>query len=216
MTNASRFGVAGQFLDLEQQADAARLGLWVFLGTELMLFGPLFMGYVYGRTHFYDAFAAASRHTDVVIGTINTAVLLTSSFTMALAVETRREAPRLAGRLLAVTATLGFVFLVLKAFEYHEEWSEHLVPGFGFLFSEAHQGPAELFYYLYFAMTGLHALHLAVGITIVGFMSAMLLGERPEIAAPDRVEVTALYWHFVDTVWIFLYPILYLIGRAAT
>lgn len=209
-----RTGVAGQFQDLEQQADAARLGLWVFLGTELMLFGPLFMGYVYGRTHFYEAFAAASRHTDVLIGTINTAVLLTSSFTMALGVETRRESPRAAGRLLAATALLGLVFLVLKAVEYHEEWTEHLVPGFGFLFSDTHQGPAELFYYLYFAMTGLHALHLLVGISIVSFMSFMLLRERAHVAAPDRVEVTALYWHFVDTVWIFLYPILYLVGRA--
>jgi cytochrome c oxidase subunit 3 len=207
-------GIAGQFTDAEQQADAARLGLWVFLATELMLFGPLFMGYIYGRTHFYEAFAEASRHTHVVIGTLNTAVLLTSSFAMAMAVETRREAPRTAAWLLACTAGLGVLFLVLKGVEYHKEWHEQLVPGFGFLMGGLANRESELFYYLYFAMTGLHALHLTIGVTLVTTMSVLLFRERHDLAKPDRVEVTALYWHFVDTVWIFLYPILYLLGRA--
>jgi cytochrome c oxidase subunit 3 len=207
-------GIAAQFEDLEHEADAARLGLWVFLGTELMLFGPLFLGYVYARIHHPDAFAAASRHTDVLIGTVNTAVLLTSSFTMALASHARKEAPRLAGRLLAVTAALGIVFLVLKGIEYHSEWREHLVPGAGFRFGGASPGPAELFYYLYFGMTGLHALHLIVGVVIAAAMSFALARGARTFARADRIEVTALYWHFVDSVWIFLYPMLYLIGRA--
>jgi cytochrome c oxidase subunit 3 len=207
-------GVAGQFSTPDQQADAARLGLWLFIATEILFFGPLFMGYVYGRTHFYDAFAEASRHTHLVIGTANTAVLLTSSFTMALAVEMRRTAPRAAGWLLAATAALGAVFLVLKGIEYYKEWHEQLVPGLGFFFGEVHRSQAELFYYLYFVMTGLHALHLTIGIAIVVALSVLLLRDRTSIVKPDTVEVTGLYWHFVDVVWIFLYPILYLVGRA--
>ncbi len=207
-------GVAGQFASLEQQSDAARLGMWVFLGTELMLFAALFMGYVVGRTHFDAAFAAASRRTDIVLGTINTAVLLTSSASMALSVEARRVAPRLAGWLLALTAALGVVFLVLKGLEYRHDWHEHLVPGSGFRFDPAHAQGAEIFYDLYFVMTGLHALHLVIGVTIAGTLAVLLLRGRDAAARQDRVEVGGLYWHFVDAIWIFLYPILYLVGRA--
>jgi cytochrome c oxidase subunit 3 len=207
-------GLAGQFSTREQQADAARLGLWLFLATEVLFFGPLFMGYTYGRTQFYDAFAEASRQTHLVIGTANTAILLTSSFTMALAVEMRRSAARAAGWLLCATAALGMCFLVLKGVEYYKEWHEQLVPGLGFLFGGAHRGEAELFYYLYFVMTGVHALHLTIGITIVAFLGTLLLRRREFIVRPDWIEVTGLYWHFVDVIWIFLYPILYLVGRA--
>jgi cytochrome c oxidase subunit 3 len=207
-------GIAGQFSTPHEQADAARLGLWLFIATEILFFGPLFTGYLYGRTHFYDGFAAASRHTDVLIGTINTAVLLTSSFTMALAAEMRRTAPRAAGWLLAATASLGAVFLILKGIEYRNEWHEQLVPGVAFVFAEPHRNAGELFFYLYFAMTGVHALHLTVGIGIVASMSALMLRGRAFKVSPDSIDVTALYWHFVDVVWIFLYPILYLTGRA--
>jgi cytochrome c oxidase subunit 3 len=150
----------------------------------------------------------------VLIGTINTAVLLTSSFTMALAAEMRRTAPRAAGWLLAATASLGAVFLILKGIEYRNEWHEQLVPGVAFVFAEPHRNAGELFFYLYFAMTGVHALHLTVGIGIVASMSALMLRGRAFKVSPDSIDVTALYWHFVDVVWIFLYPILYLTGRA--
>jgi cytochrome c oxidase subunit 3 len=204
---------APPFSDLEQQADAARLGMWIFLATEVLFFGPLFMGYIYGRMHFGDAFAAASRHTDVVLGTINTAVLLTSSFTMALAVEARRgNASRLARRLLFATALLGVVFLAIKGFEYRSEWHEHLVPGPGFEFGPAQFHGAEIFFYLYFVMTGLHALHLTIGILVTIALAVMLTHDAKK-ASRDRVEVAGLYWHFVDVAWIFLYPVLYLVGR---
>jgi cytochrome c oxidase subunit 3 len=202
-------GIAGQFRSRAAEADAARFGLWIFLATEVLFFGPLFMGYVYGRMHLGDAFAAASRHTDVTIGTLNTAVLLTSSFTMAMAAEARRAGARAARGLLAATALLGCAFLALKGFEYHAEWREHLVPGASFAFDAAHVRGAEIFYYLYFAMTGVHAVHLAVGITIV-IASAV----RFDRASPGHVELAGLYWHFVDAIWIFLYPMLYLVGRA--
>ena len=202
------------FDDRVVQADAARLGLWLFLATELLFFGPLFMGYFYGRVHFYDGFAEASRHTEVVIGTANTAVLLTSSFAMALAADARKTSGRLAARLLMVTAALGVLFLALKGFEYYKEWQEHLVPGIDFVFAEPHQHGAELFFYLYFAMTAVHAVHLTVGITIVAAMAVLLVRGHERVADPERLEITALYWHFVDIVWIFLYPLLYLVGRA--
>jgi cytochrome c oxidase subunit 3 len=211
----SAFPVRFPFDDRARQADGARLGMWVFLGTELLFFGPLFMGYVYGRTQFYDAFAEASRHTEIVIGTINTAVLLTSSFTMALAAEVRRENARHSAWLLAATAALGAVFLALKGFEYYREWNEQLIPGVAFAFPEPHQHEAEIFFWLYFAMTAVHALHLAIGIAIVSVMGILLARERTRAADSERIEVTALYWHFVDVVWIFLYPILYLVGRAS-
>jgi cytochrome c oxidase subunit 3 len=199
---------------VEQQTDAARLGIWVFIASELVFFAPLFMGYVYGRVHFHDGFAAASRHTEIVIGTINTAVLLTSSFFMAVAVEARKAgAVRLARASMLVTVALGLAFLVLKGVEYRKEWHEQLVPGAGFLFGEPHRGAAELFYYLYFALTGVHALHLSIGIGAV-LVLWLLERRRTTPHGAERVEVVGLYWHFVDAVWIFLYPMLYLVGRA--
>jgi cytochrome c oxidase subunit 3 len=205
------------FDSVERQHDAARLGMWVFLGTEILFFGPLFMGYIYGRFQFPEAFAAASRHTDVLLGTINTAVLLTSSFTMALAVESRREGDvRLARAMLVVTAALGSFFLVIKGVEYAKDWHEHLVPGIRFSFDAQYAGGAELLFYLYFVMTGLHAVHLTIGIGIVLAMAILLVRERNDEANAERVEISGLYWHFVDAIWIFLYPILYLVGRAGT
>ena len=206
---------AGQFESAGQQADAATLGLWVFLATELMFFGPLFFGYVYGRTHLPDAFAAASRHTDVVLGTINTGVLLTSSMTMVIAAEARKLGMERAGRrLLWATAALGIVFLAIKGTEYLHEWQEHLFPGAGFSFSDSAEGGARIFYVLYFALTGLHALHLTIGIVLVCVFAIALDRKAARFANAERVELLGLYWHFVDMVWIFLYPMLYLVGRS--
>jgi cytochrome c oxidase subunit 3 len=195
------------------QHESAELGMWVFLATELMFFGPLLLGYAVGREMYGPAFAAASRHTDVVIGTINTAVLLTSSLFMALAVlAVRSDRTRLAMRCLLVTACLGVVFLVLKGFEYHSEWQEHLVPWTDFRFEPALRQGAGYFYFLYFAMTGLHAVHLSIGIA-ASVVFAVRLRVNSARALASQIEVTGLYWHFVDVIWVFLYPILYLVER---
>jgi cytochrome c oxidase subunit 3 len=207
---------AEQFDTAAQQEEASMLGMWTFLATELMFFGPLFFGYHYGRTHFPEGFAAASRHTDIMLGTINTAILLTSSMSMAIAVEARKlDAVRLAARMLLLTAALGVAFLVIKGVEYWKEWHEHLVPAAGFAFSEPrHADAAQLFYFLYFGMTGLHALHLVIGIVLVLMFAIGLSRSECRFAAAERIEVAGLYWHFIDIVWIFLYPLLYLVGRS--
>jgi cytochrome c oxidase subunit 3 len=198
----------------EQRRLAAQLGMWVFLATELMLFGPLFLGYLYGRSHFPDAFAAASRHTEFWLGTINTAILLSSSLAVALAVAANeRGAPRVASRWLLLAAGCGIAFLVIKGTEYHIEWDERLFPGAGF--APALPASAELFYFLYFAMTALHALHLAIGVTATLVFALGLRLRTPALLPPIRLELVGLYWHFVDAVWIFLYPILYLVGRGS-
>ncbi len=209
--------VAEQFDTAAQQEQAATLGMWIFLATELMFFGPLFFGYYYVRSVYPEGLAAASRHTEIMLGTVNTAVLLTSSLLMAIAVHARRVgAVRLTSRLMLLVAALGVVFLALKGMEYRHEWQEHLVPGAAFAFPEAaHAHAAEMFYFLYFGMTGLHALHLIIGIVMVCMFAVGLARNARRFAAPDRIEIVGLYWHFVDVVWIFLYPLLYLVGRSA-
>lgn len=214
-TAAAPLRPAPQFGTLAQQSYAASLGMWVFLATELMFFGPLFFGYVYGRMHYPLGYPEASRHTEVVLGTINTAVLLTSSACMAAAVAARQaQAVRLARGLLYATAALGVAFLCIKATEYVHEWGEHLVPGLHFAYEGPHAAAVEHFFYLYFAMTLLHALHLTIGIAMV-IVFAAASGRHPsQLGSTEHLEVGALYWHFVDSVWIFLYPILYLVGRS--
>lgn len=204
-----------QFDSQEQRARAATIGMWVFLATELMFFGPLFFGYVYWRTAYAAGFAAASRHTDVVLGTLNTAVLLSSSATMAMAVALRRaDRTKSGARLLWLTAALGVAFLAIKSSEYAHEFREHLFPGADFQFAGHDANPARIFYWLYFAMTGLHALHLLIGIVLVSVFAFALHKGAERFADAERIEAAGLYWHFVDLVWIFLYPILYLVGRS--
>jgi len=206
--------VAPQFANRAQQALAATLGVWIFLATEVLFFGPLFFGYLYVRIHFPDAAAAASRHTDIVLGTLNTALLLTSSLCMALAAGHERPAPR-AAWLLWACAALGVAFLVVKGIEYRQEYVEHLFPGRGFAPADARTADQshgmQLFFVLYFAMTALHALHLVVGIGLCVWVALALRRGR---ANGEHAELAGLYWHFVDVVWIFLYPLLYLVGRA--
>lgn len=202
-----------QFESIEQQRAAAELGMWVFLATELMFFGPLFLGYAYGRWAFADSFAAASRHTDVVIGTANTVILLTSSLFMALGLRAAQlNRPRAARGALFITGALGAAFLALKGLEYYDEWREHLVPWLDFHFEPQYAHGAALFYFLYFGMTGLHAVHLTIGIG-VACVFAVRLRWRPAQHLSRQIEIGALYWHFVDGIWIFLYPILYLVER---
>jgi cytochrome c oxidase subunit 3 len=199
------------FADAAARGRAAELGIWVFLATELMFFGPLLAAYLQLRVLYPEAFAAASRHTLFWAGTANTFVLLTSSLAVALGGECLRRAPRRAARWFAVAGALGLVFLGVKFFEYFVEWRGQLVPGAGFVFEAAHRHGAELFYYLYFAFTGVHALHLCVGIGLVAVVAWRLAHGAARFEA--FAEGVARYWHLVDIVWVFLYPLLYLIGR---
>jgi cytochrome c oxidase subunit III len=200
------------FRDLEQQRDASTLGMWIFLATEVMFFGVLFMGYTAYRVVYYESFAEGSHHLKLLLGSINTAVLLSSSLTMALAIHAaqlgRRKA--LVGFLL-VTMLLGAVFLGIKALEYYYEYEEHLVPGLNFAFSGPNPGHVEIFFILYFFMTGLHAFHLTVGIGLVAVMAFLAWRGRYTSEYHTPVELTGLYWHFVDVIWVFLFPLLYLI-----
>jgi cytochrome c oxidase subunit III len=196
------------------RADSAgprTLGMWIFLGSEVLFFGALIAAYLAGRVHWPEGFAAASRHTHVWLGTLNTAVLLTSSALIALAVAcTRNHGHRhWTARLLWATAALGAAFLAIKGYEYAKEWHEHLFPGPAFPIP---QPGAQQFFMLYFLMTSLHGVHVICGVVAVGLF-ARASGQRRGWAQPERIDALALYWHFVDIVWIFLYPFLYLLDR---
>jgi cytochrome c oxidase subunit 3 len=206
--------VPHQFEDRAQQAEVSILGMWVFLVTEILFFGGLFLTYSVYRYWYPAAFAAASHEMVVWAGTLNTVVLITSSLTMALAVHAAQAGER---RTLIVfliaTMALGCVFLGVKAFEYRAEFLEHHLPGSGFQFESAFARQAQIFFSLYFLMTGLHALHMIIGL---GVMAVMLWWSwRGVITAQysSPIEISGLYWHFVDIVWIFLFPLLYLVGR---
>jgi cytochrome c oxidase subunit 3 len=207
--------VARQFDDPQQQRIASDLGIWIFLASEMLFFGALFATYAFTRFRYPEAFAAASRLTDVALGSVNTCVLLTSSLTMALGVRAAKLGDRkvLIGWLCA-TAALGLVFLAIKGSEYYLDYTQHLVPGLNFAHGGADARQVELFFYLYFFTTGVHALHLIVGIGVVAAIAAMSWrgAFTPDYFTP--VEVGGLYWHLVDVVWIFLYPLLYLVSRA--
>ena len=201
------------FEGLEQQKEAASLGMWVFIAQEVMFFGGLFLMYAVYRSLYPRAFAEASHHLNVAMGTVNTVVLITSSLTMAMAVHAAALGRRrqIVGWLI-LTMVLGSVFLGVKVIEYRDKFAHHLVPGPHFRFEGPAAPQAQIFYSLYFAMTGLHALHMVVGIPILATMAFLAQRGRfsPEYHTP--VEITGLYWHFVDIVWIFLFPLLYLIG----
>ena len=201
------------FDNLEQQREAGTLGMWIFLMTEVMFFGGLFTAYVIYRHLFADAFAAASHELDVNLGAINTVVLIGSSLTMALAVYSAQTGKRSAQvGFLLLTIALGLTFLVIKFFEYKAKFDHHLVPGLPFHDAGPQTHEWQVFFSIYFGMTGMHALHMIIGIGILGVLARQAWRGRfsPEYYTP--VELTGLYWHFVDIVWIFLFPLLYLIG----
>lgn len=206
--------LAHHFDDLAQQREAGTLGMWAFLVTEIMFFGGLFTGYAYYRWKFPAAFVESSHHLDIGLGAFNTAVLIGSSLTMALAVQSAQLGRR--GRLvklLVATIVLGAIFLGVKAVEYGHKFHEGLVPGPHFRFEGQHPEGAQLFFSFYFAMTGMHAVHMIIGL---GLMSVLIFMARRGRFSPENyttVENAGLYWHFVDIVWIFLFPLLYLIGR---
>lgn len=213
--------LASHFEDLGQQHESAVLGMWTFLATEVMFFGGLFLGFVVYRFTDPTAFALASRQLDIGLGTINTFVLLTSSLTMALAVRSGQTGDR-KGQVLFLIATmvLATTFLGIKGREYYEEYEKLLMPGSHFsaaalkLPADAPASlikQAELFFVFYFFMTGLHAFHMIIGVIIMAILAVKAKRGRftPDYFTP--LELTGLYWHFVDLVWVFLFPLLYLI-----
>jgi cytochrome c oxidase subunit 3 len=213
---SQRVELAHQFDDLTQQHEAATLGIWVFLVTEVLFFGGLFLAYTVYRSLYPGAFGAASRELDLALGATNTAILITSSLTMALGVHAAQLGHRRTlVAFLVLTILLGTAFLGIKGVEYYQKFVEHLVPGPSFRFAPEHFRQAQLFFSLYFGMTGLHALHMVIGI---GVLLVMLWWSWRGTITPGYytpVEVSGLYWHFVDIVWIFLFPLLYLVDRHA-
>ena len=206
-------GLQHQFDDLGQQYDATTFGMWVFLVQEILFFGGLFACYTVYRSMYHDAFALASSHMDRNVGAFNTLVLIGSSLTMALAVRAAQLSQRKAlVRNLLLTMALGFVFLGVKVYEYSHKWHEHLVPGLNFLFEGPHARQVEILFSFYFAMTGMHALHMVVGEGLLAYFVFKALKNTYTETYYGPVEIMGLYWHFVDIVWIFLFPLLYLIG----
>jgi len=204
-----------QFATMRQQADTAAFGMWVFLATEVLFFGGMLFAYTHARATFPEGFAEAGRHTKIVIGTVNTVILLTSSSTMAWAVHAaQRDRRRALARLLGLTALLGLLFLGLKGVEYYLEWQEGLVPGLNFRETGPNAHAAELFYFLYFMLTGVHGLHVTIGIALVAVMAIRAWRGAFSSRYHTPVEVTGLYWHFVDIAWIVLFPLIYLVGRS--
>ncbi len=205
-----------QFDTAAQQKDASTLGMWIFLITEVMFFGGMFLAYSIYRAKYPEIFAVASTSLNVYIGAANTVVLLCSSFTMVMAVRASQLGKR--GGIvfwLIWTLILGMTFLGVKAYEWNEKFEMHHVPGMAnfHLNGVGMQGPASIFFSLYFAMTGLHAMHMVVGVGLL--LTLVFQARRGKFTADymTPVDLSGLYWHFVDIVWIFLFPLLYLIDR---
>ena len=203
------------FDNMEQQAEASTLGMWTFLVTEIMFFGGLFMAYLVYRFQSPLGFQEASHHLNIYWGAANTAILIISSLTMALAVRAAQTSQPVRTQIgwLVSTMVLGAAFLGIKAIEYTDKFRDHIVPGPNFQWEGLYPKPAEQFYSLYFAMTGLHALHMIIGLGIMAVITWMASRKTFDSDYYTPVEVAGLYWHFVDIVWIFLFPLLYLIGR---
>ena len=196
--------------DIARQREAATFGMWLFLMSEMLFFGAVFMAFSFSRALNVSSFQEAARQTEIAYGAANTVVLVTSSLTMTLAVRAAGIAYRdLAARLLALTACLGIVFLVIKGFEYHDDLKHHLFPSLNFALGE---NGAEIFWAFYWIMTGVHAIHLAIGIGLVSRLTWLVQKDRLSLKSP-QLEVTSLYWHLVDAFWIMLFPVLYVMGR---
>ena len=208
-------GLRHHFDDSAQQLESSTFGMWVFLLTEVMFFGGMFGAYTVYRSMYPEAFASASHFMNLTIGAINTCVLIFSSFTMVMAVRSAQLGKKKALiAFLIVTLILGCIFLSLKYVEYHEKWVDHHIPGPGFQYADAryfHQ--AQILFYLYFAMTGMHAIHMIVGAGLLITLIVMAARNRFSSRWYTPVEMIGLYWHFVDIIWIFLFPLLYLIGH---
>jgi cytochrome c oxidase subunit 3 len=211
------------FATVEQQRDSAALGMWLFLATEIMFFGGLFCAYLIYRLWYFNEFAVGSRSLNLLMGAANTVVLICSSLTVAMGVRAAQLGKRkLLVVLLLLTLVFGLVFLGVKGVEWHEKWEKHHIPGASFNASDlARENPQQpidqnheqIYFSLYFVMTGVHALHMVIGIWLFAVLTWYAWKGRytPEYHTP--IELGGLYWHFVDVVWIYLFPLLYLIDR---
>lgn len=202
------------FETLEQQQETCSIGMWAFLLQELMFFGGLFLAYMVFRFKYPSAFAEGSEHLDVTLGTLNTAVLIGSSLTMALAVRTAQLGRNLATTLwIGATLGLSLVFLGIKTVEYTSKYEHGLIPGVAWQPGAGADPELHLFFGIYFVMTGMHALHMFIGLVLMVIVGVKALRGRYSPGNHIGVEMLGLYWHFVDLVWIFLFPLLYLVGR---
>jgi cytochrome c oxidase subunit 3 len=212
------------FSSEQQQKNAASLGMWLFLVTEIMFFGGMFCAYLIYRVQHFNAFAAASQQLDITMGAVNTAVLIVSSVTVVFAVKAAEAGKRmLLVAMLTITVLLGLTFLVIKGFEYKEKFEKHHVPGATFSFTDTFDDngkkipvnpkEAELFFSLYFAMTGMHALHMIIGCGLFGTLTVLAWKGKYTPSYYTPIENAGLYWHLVDIIWIYLFPLLYLISR---
>ena len=210
--------LAHHFYEMEQQHECAKLGIWLFLVTEVLFFGGLFCFYAIYRAMHPEMFVGASHMLDWKLGAVNTVVLITSSLTMALAIRyIQLNKPKLCALHLTLTILFAFVFLIIKYFEYSSKIGHGLLPGTAF--SDAHflaahpeiQNPHH-FFGIYFCMTGLHGFHVICGIAYIGFLLLRTIQGRFDNQYYAPVEMGGLYWHLVDLIWIFLFPLLYLIG----
>ena len=212
MSESHSSALAHQFDDLEQQDSASTLCMWAFLGTEVMFFGGLFLAYILFRSFYPDAFAAGSQHLDIPLGSINTGVLLCSSLAMALAVNAAHEGK---GRnqviFIILTMVLGTAFLGVKGYEWYHDYEQGLAPGVNWTYTGAEAKKVELFFVMYFTMTGVHGLHMIIGIGVLAVFLVIAWREPFNRENAVSVETMGLYWHFVDIVWVFLFPLFYLI-----
>jgi cytochrome c oxidase subunit 3 len=214
MSAQARAHLADHFEDFGKQAHAARLGMWTFLTSELMLFAALFALYGAYRAEYREVFLRAAEHSKLILGTINTYILIAGSFLVAMSVRaTRHGKPRTAAALLAAAALAGVAFLAIKAFEYRAHFAEGLGPGNAYTSTALPERGAIVFFTLYYLMTGLHALHVLGGAVILGWLAVRswqgVYGPAPHEHIP--VELGGMYWHLVDIVWLFLWPMFYLL-----
>jgi cytochrome c oxidase subunit 3 len=204
--------LAHHFENLAKQTHAARLGMWLFLATEVLLFTALFAAYSVYRFLYPESFAECSRAIETWIGLVNTIVLVTSSFTVAMGLDAATKGNgRRSALLFAVSVGLALVFLGFKAIEYTHHFQEGQLPGRYYTF-EAVQGPgASIYFSLYFLITGLHGVHVVIGMTVLSIVGTRSwLGKYSE-EYHTPVELAGLYWHLVDLIWIFVFPLIYLI-----
>lgn len=202
-----------QFFSREQHERASQLGMWIFLSTEVLFFGGLFVGYLLYRWTFTAEFHDAARSQPVGLGTANTFVLITSSLLVALADRlAKRGRDLLCALCVSGAALLGVTFLVIKGVEYAEHIREGALPGIWYHAHEHASAGAAMFFTLYWLMTGLHALHVTIGIVLLGWVAFLCVAGSMPAHDSTRVEVVGMYWHFVDVVWVFLYPLFYLLG----
>jgi cytochrome c oxidase subunit 3 len=204
-----------QYATLAQQGETAQFGMWVFIATETLFFGTLLFCYFVYRSAYPTEFAQAAKDAVLWCGTVNIVLLLTSSLTMVLSINAIADGrSRDTVSWLLGTAVLGIAFLGIKSYEYYSDYQDQVIPALNFFLKPGEGRPGELFWVFYFIATGLHALHLSIGIGLLFYMLQRVRSGALTSGYYAPLEVAGLYWSFVDTVWIFLYPAIYLVGRS--